>query len=207
MNTATYARPAVGVPPMKMPPYREPVNQYPTSPKATTQTKDCGLHPAEKEITMKDNNKVYICSPFRPVGETVEAQAKSIKKHKILARYACRYAVANGYSPLCPHLYYPEFLDDNVEDEREIGMLLGMVGLSECEELWIVGRRISEGMSRSSVMRQSPSRETSSKTSTKASGSATTTPSLTRTWPLYQCCVSGAAALRSRSTASSAHLP
>ena len=146
MNTATYARPAVGVPPVRMPPYREPVNRYAVSRKATTQTKDCGQYPAEKEITMKDNNKVYICSPFRPVGETVEAQAKSIKKHKILARYACRYAVANGYSPLCPHLYYPEFLDDNVEDEREIGMLLGMVGLSECEELWIVGRRISEGM-------------------------------------------------------------
>ena len=53
---------------------------------------------------MNKNNKVYICSPFRPIGETEEAQAKSIKRHKILARYACRYAVANGYSPLCPHL-------------------------------------------------------------------------------------------------------
>ena len=145
MNTATYTRPMAGIagiPPMGKPPVKP--ESKPT--KAHTQTKDCGLYPAEKEITMKDNNKVYICSPFRPVGETVEAQAKSIKKHKILARYACRYAVANGYSPLCPHLYYPEFLDDNVEDEREIGMLLGMVGLSECEELWIVGRRISEGM-------------------------------------------------------------
>ena len=99
-------------------------------PKATK--KDCGQVPAKKE-------KVYICSPFRPVGDTMEA-------HKILARYACRFAVAKGYSPLCPHLYYPEFLDDDVEDEREIGMLLGMVGLSECKELWVIGRRISEGM-------------------------------------------------------------
>ena len=146
MNTAYYTRPTVGIPPKGMPLHRKPVKTEPTHQKTATQNKDCGQYPAEKEIDMKKNNKVYICSPFRPVGETAEAQAKSIMKHKILARYACRYAVANGYSPLCPHLYYPEFLDDNVEDEREIGMLLGMVGLSECKELWIVGRRISEGM-------------------------------------------------------------
>ena len=101
MNTATYIRPAVNIPPMGMPLARPKTKDQ----KAATQTMDCGLIPAEKEIKMKKNNKVYICSPFRPVGETVEAQAKSIKKHKILARYACRYAVANGYSPLCPHLY------------------------------------------------------------------------------------------------------
>lgn len=147
MNTATYTRPVAGfagIPSMGM--YLvKPVKPEPTAHKAHTQTKDCGDNAAvEKEIEM--NNKVYICSPFRPVGETEEARSKSIKKHKILARYACRYAVASGYNPLCPHLYYPEFLDDNVEDEREIGMLLGMESLSECKELWIVGRRISEGM-------------------------------------------------------------
>ena len=27
-------------------------------------------------------------------------------------------------------------------------MLLGMVGLSECKELWVVGRRISKGMAK-----------------------------------------------------------
>lgn len=142
MITTTYARPAAGIPPMGKP----LVKPEPKPTKVTTQTKDCGQYSAEKEITMKEISKVYICSPFRPVGETAEAQAKCIKKHRILARYACRYAVTKGCSPLCPHLYYPEFLDDNVEDEREIGMLLGMVGLSECKELWIIGRRISEGM-------------------------------------------------------------
>lgn len=125
--------------PMLMQPATEPA-------KASTQTEERRKAPAAKATTMEENNKVFICSPFRPVGDTVEALAKSSKGHRILARYACRYAVAKGYSPLCPHLYYPEFLDDNVEDEREIGMLLGMVGLSECKELWVIGRRISEGM-------------------------------------------------------------
>ena len=127
-------------------PGRMPVaSTRPTSaPKPMTEAKHSV--PDATVITLDTGNKVFICSPFRPVGDTVEAQAKSIKAHKILARYACRFAVAKGYSPLCPHLYYPEFLDDDVEDEREIGMLLGMVGLSECKELWVIGRRISEGM-------------------------------------------------------------
>ena len=121
------------------------VSKKPTSsPKPMTEVENCV--PDATVITLDAGNKVFISSPFRPVGDTVEAQAKSIKAHKILARYACRFAVAKGYSPLCPHLYYPEFLDDDVEDEREIGMLLGMVGLSECKELWVIGRRISEGM-------------------------------------------------------------
>ena len=97
-------------------------------------------------VTLDPGNKVFICSPFRPVGDTDEKREMSLSIHKELARYACRYAVANGYSPICPHLYYPEFLNDNMADEREIGILLGMVGLSECKELWAVGRRISEGM-------------------------------------------------------------
>ena len=112
--------------------------------KLMPETKTCA--PGTTVTTLDAGDKVYICSPFRPVGDTAEAKAKSSKAHKILARYACRYAVANGYRPICPHLYYPEFLDDNVEDEREIGMLLGVISLSECKELWVVGRRISEGM-------------------------------------------------------------
>lgn len=112
--------------------------------KPTAEAKTC--IPSKAVTTLDAGDKVYICTPFRPVGDTVEAQTKSSKAHKILARYACRYAVASGYRPICPHLYYPEFLDDNVEDEREIGMLLGVISLSECKELWVVGRRISEGM-------------------------------------------------------------
>ncbi len=102
--------------------------------------------PNAKALPLEPGDKVFICSPFRPTGDTPEAQAKSHKANKITARYACQYAVANGLQPICPHLYYPTFLDDDVEDEREIGILLGLISLSECKELWIVGRRISAGM-------------------------------------------------------------
>ncbi|MBQ9631569.1 MAG: hypothetical protein IJV04_01440 [Lachnospiraceae bacterium] len=39
-------------------------------------------------------------------------------------------------------------LSEADEDERELGILLGMVWLSQCDELWIIGRRITEGMKR-----------------------------------------------------------
>ena len=122
MTSTISIRPASGILPVRMPPFRKPDKPI------LTQTKDCGQYPAEKEITMKKNNKVYICSPFRPVGETVEERAKSIKAHKILARYACRYAVAKGYSPLCPHL-----------TTRSSSMTTWrMNGRSECCSAWLV---------------------------------------------------------------------
>ena len=90
--------------------------------------------------------KVFICSPYRPAGETEHEREKSLDMNLHLARYACRYAAEKGCFPIAPHLYFPQFLDDKVADEREFGIALGILALSECDEIWIVGRRISEGM-------------------------------------------------------------
>ena len=53
-----------------------------------------------------------------------------------------------GYTARAPHLYYPQFLDDESPDERELGCLLGLLDLAECDELWIFGNRVSPGMER-----------------------------------------------------------
>ena len=45
-----------------------------------------------------------------------------------------------------PHLYFPQFLDDDDQDCRELGQLLGLMWLQDCDELWVIGRRISDGM-------------------------------------------------------------
>ena len=123
----------------------------PVKDKPTAKDMACSPVPAEcldptGMSPVKGIIKVYICSPFRPVGETEEEHAWSRRNNRNLVRWACRYAVEKGYSPICPHLYYPEFLDDTVGSEREIGMLLGVDGLRECRELWIIGRQITEGM-------------------------------------------------------------
>ena len=81
---------------------------------------------------------VFICSPFAGDMElnTTKAQGYS------------RFAIRNGYIPFAPHLLFPQFLDDTVKGQRELGLFCGMVFLSKCREVWVFGENITEGMSR-----------------------------------------------------------
>ena len=40
---------------------------------------------------------------------------------------------------MAPHLYFPQFLEDDVPEERAKGMTMGLSWLSECEELLAFG--------------------------------------------------------------------
>ncbi len=90
--------------------------------------------------------KVFICSPFRPQGETREEREKDWNRNVERAQRACKYAVDNGYLSYAPHLYFPQFLSDGNPDERKAGLLMGLTWLVRCDELWVIGYRISEGM-------------------------------------------------------------
>ncbi len=57
--------------------------------------------------------KVFICSPFR--GD-MEGNAK---KAAAYSRMACE----QGYLPIAPHLLFPQFLNEGIEEERQIGIL------------------------------------------------------------------------------------
>lgn len=46
-----------------------------------------------------------------------------------------------------PHLLFPQFLKDEDPEERKLGIKLGLEQLAMCDELWIFGEEISEGMS------------------------------------------------------------
>ena len=96
-----------------------------------------------KETTMK---KVFICSPFRATGETQEDYEREISANIRKAIDACRYAIREGYLPYAPHLYFTLFMDDSDDVQREIGMLLGLSWLAQCDELWVIGRTVSDGM-------------------------------------------------------------
>lgn len=80
--------------------------------------------------------KVYICSPYRGNIETNTANA---------IRY-CKFAAERGFIPICPHIYLTQFLNDDVPEERKLGLSLGIKLLRECKELWIFSNTISEGM-------------------------------------------------------------
>lgn len=77
---------------------------------------------------------VYICSPFS--GNAPSNTQKAI-------RYS-RFAVDSHTIPIAPHLLFPLFMDE--ETERDLAMFMDMVLLGRCEELWVFGATISEGM-------------------------------------------------------------
>jgi len=80
--------------------------------------------------------KVYICSPYRDNPE--ENRQKALQY--------CRKAFDEGYLPIAPHVYFPQFLDENTEREQGLEMALQL--LLECQELWVFGPEITEGMKR-----------------------------------------------------------
>lgn len=79
---------------------------------------------------------VYICSPY----------AGNIDENVRNAQRYSRFAVENGYLPITPHLLFPQFLDDRLQSERDLGMFFGIVLMSKCSEVWVFGEHISSGM-------------------------------------------------------------
>ena len=79
---------------------------------------------------------MFICSPY--AGDVARNEENAL-------RY-CRMAYERGYLPIAPHLYFPRFLNDGEQTEREDGMFMGRVLLTKCVEIWVFGESISSGM-------------------------------------------------------------
>ena len=80
--------------------------------------------------------RVYICSPLKG----------NVEKNMKRAEIYCRFAFDSGFVPVCPHIYYPRFLDDTDKGERAAGMRYGLEAMWQCRQLWVFGERISDGM-------------------------------------------------------------
>lgn len=77
---------------------------------------------------------VYICSPY--AGD-VETNAENARRYS-------RFAVESMAIPFAPHLLMPQYMDEGME--RELALRMGVIFLSKCEQVWVFGGRISEGM-------------------------------------------------------------
>lgn len=77
---------------------------------------------------------VYICSPY----------AGDIERNTYRARAFSRFAVEKGCIPIAPHLLCPQYMDE--EKERWLGLKMGLVFMGKCEQVWVFGDVISEGM-------------------------------------------------------------
>ena len=79
--------------------------------------------------------KVYICAPL---GGDVEGNLERVKRYT-------RYALMCGTAPVVPH-FYALCLNDNNQKEREFGLAAGLGMLWFCDELWVFGQTVTEGM-------------------------------------------------------------
>ena len=60
-------------------------------------------------------------------------------------RYS-RFAVDRHYLPITPHIYFTQFMDDNIPEERDTAIFMNWVLMSKCLELWVFGDTVSSGM-------------------------------------------------------------
>ena len=83
----------------------------------------------------KNRRKVYVASKY--AGD-VDANVAAVITY-------CRRVVNEGHMPVASHLLYPQILNDNVPEERELGLLFGLALLRMCDEVWVFGT-ISPGI-------------------------------------------------------------
>ena len=84
----------------------------------------------------KEIKIIYICSPLK--GNIVS----NIQK----AREYCKVVLNDGFIPYAPHVSFDGILDDNNPQERETALRIGVEMVKRCNELWVFGNVISEGM-------------------------------------------------------------
>ncbi len=83
--------------------------------------------------------KIYVCS--RLAGDI----ENNIEKAKGYARFVVKEC---GAIPIAPHIYFTQFLDDTLPEDRAFGTMAGLMLLSDCDELWYFGDSVSQGMVR-----------------------------------------------------------
>ena len=84
-------------------------------------------HLAENLPTEEDTlPMVYVASPLK--GD-ISGNIKKANEH-------CRFVIANQAIPFAPHVFFTGFLDDEIPEERAIGLFLGKEVLKKCSALW-----------------------------------------------------------------------
>ncbi len=80
--------------------------------------------------------QVYLASPLR--GD-YDRNIKNAVEYSRLASEC-------GVLPLAPHIIFSQWCNDVIPEQREQGLRLGLALLEKCDELWVMGTKISQGM-------------------------------------------------------------
>lgn len=79
---------------------------------------------------------VYVCSPLR--GD-MEGNIKRATQYSA-------YAAGCGVIPIAPHVAWNGVFDDTIPEKRDAALMLGLELLKRCDEIWVMGNEISQGM-------------------------------------------------------------
>ncbi|QNU66931.1 DUF4406 domain-containing protein [Ruminiclostridium herbifermentans] len=85
---------------------------------------------------MFNKKLVYVCSPVKG----------DIEENITRAKEYCKTVLIMGYIPIAPHVTFNGILNDKVQQERETALALGLELVKHCDEVWVFGNVISEGM-------------------------------------------------------------
>ena len=77
---------------------------------------------------------IYVCSPL----------SGNIQRNTEKARLFAKHVAENGGIPLAPHI--TGLFDDTKPEERKMGLEYGIDLLKSCNEVWVFGDRVSDGM-------------------------------------------------------------
>ena len=94
-----------------------------------------GVDKKTRRADERMKKKVYICAPL----------GGNVKENLENAVLYTKYALKQGVAPITTH-FYALCLDDDNPQERALGMSAGMSLLWYCDELWVFGNAISNGM-------------------------------------------------------------
>jgi hypothetical protein len=69
---------------------------------------------------------IFVCSPYG---------GEHVLRNIDYAKRLCRAVIKAGHYPFAPHLLYPQFLDDQYNEERALGVQIGDKIKEACDEL------------------------------------------------------------------------
>ena len=85
---------------------------------------------------MHKQKLIYVCSPVKG----------DIEENITRAKDYCKTVLIMGYIPIAPHVAFDGILNDKVQQERETALAIGLELVKRCDEVWVFGNVISEGM-------------------------------------------------------------
>lgn len=91
----------------------------------------------KKRYADKNRKKIYVASKY----------AGDVDTNVALAITYCRRVIDEGYMPIASHLLYPQILNDNIPEERELGLMFGLALLRTSDEMWVFGS-VTSGVAR-----------------------------------------------------------